>query len=144
MTWTVCAVVVNSWLKRFIELNYVMNLFLKGRDTGAAILESNLAHQLAGLSQEPIFRCSWMSVKLMTHSTEGDACEIIKGNGLGLNLSHLLTHDWGQQQQIIPKAEKFVGKVFGTEMDNRQGEPSSSMILNIVVDVMVRVVLEEV
>ena len=62
---------------------------------------------------------------------------------MGPNLSRLLSHYWGRQQ-IVPKAGWFLGKSFDTGYGLTQGDPAPPMIFNIVVDVVVRSVLEDV
>ena len=47
--------VVNCWLKRSVMFHYSLHGFRKGRGTGTATLEAILAHQLAGISHEPLF-----------------------------------------------------------------------------------------
>ena len=53
--WKVYARVVNCWLKRSVMFHYSLHGFRKGRGTGTATLEAILAHQLAGISHEPLF-----------------------------------------------------------------------------------------
>ena len=69
--------------------------------------------------------------------------EILQGYGMGLNMSHLLEHHW-DNQQVVPKGGRFLGKVFVTGRGVTQGEPTYPMILNIVVHAVVRVFLAEV
>ena len=56
--------------------------------------------------------------------------EILRGHGIVLNLSHLLTYYW-QQQRIVPKAGKFIGKDFRTGRAVTQGVSTSLMILTL-------------
>ena len=62
---------------------------------------------------------------------------------MGTKLARLLTH-YCKRQRIFPKVGNFMGKTFSTGRGVMQGDPASPMILNIVVNVMVRAVLEEV
>ena len=61
--------------------------------------------------------------------------------GLGMNLTRLL-EKYCKQQRIIPKASKYLETVFKTGRVVTQGEPAPPMILNIVVDAVVRLVLD--
>ena len=62
---------------------------------------------------------------------------------MGPSMAHLLTHHW-DNQQIAPKAGRFLGKLFGTGIGITQGDPTSPMIFNIMVDAVARAVLSEV
>ena len=67
----------------------------------------------------------------------------IRGYRLGPNLARLITHYW-EHQRIVTRAGKFLGKAFGTGRGVTQGDPTSPMIINIVVDAVMRAVLDEV
>ena len=69
--------------------------------------------------------------------------EILYGCGFDLNMALLLAHHW-DNQQIVPKAGRLLGKAFSTGRVVAQGYPASTMIFNIVVDAVVREVLAEV
>ena len=68
--------------------------------------------------------------------------ELLWGYGLGPNLARLLAPHWGRQH-MVPKAGQFLGKAFITGSGVIQGEPTFPMIFNIMVDEVVRDVLEE-
>ena len=59
------------------------------------------------------------------------------------NLAGLLETYW-KRQQIVPKVGKYPGTAFGTGRGVTQGDPTSPIIFNSVVDAVVRAVLEEV
>ena len=67
--------------------------------------------------------------------------EKLGGYGLRPNLDRLLTHhcEW---QWIVQKAGKSVWKPFGTERGITQGDTTSPMIFNIMVDAVVRAEME--
>ena len=69
--------------------------------------------------------------------------ELLQGYGMGPDLAILLSHCWGSQH-IVPKVGRFLGKVFGMGRGVTQRDPASPMIFNIMVDAVVRAVLEEV
>ena len=69
--------------------------------------------------------------------------DILRGYGMVPNLYILLGQYW-DKQRIVPKAGKFLGRQFGTERSVMQGDPAPPMIFNIVLDTVVREVLEEV
>ena len=62
---------------------------------------------------------------------------------MGPDMARLLAHYW-DRQQIVPKSGRFLGKAFGTDRGVTQGKLASPMIFNIMVDAVVREVLEEV
>ena len=67
--------------------------------------------------------------------------EILMEYGMVPNLFHLFANYW-KQQRILPESVKFLGKDFGTGKGMTLGDPPSTMIFNIVVDVVVREVLD--
>ena len=56
-------------------------------------------------------------------------------------MTRLLKSYW-DSQRIVPKRDKFLGKDFWTGRGVTQGNSASPMILNIVVDVVVREVID--
>ena len=67
--------------------------------------------------------------------------EILRGYGLGTNLSRLLTN-YCKRQRIVPNLGKFLGKSFGAGRGLTQVKPASPVIFNIVVDAVLRAVLD--
>ena len=68
----------------------------------------------------------------------------MRGYGLGQNLDCLLEENYWWRQRIVPKVGKYLDTEFGTGRRVTQGYPASPMIFNIVVDLVVRAVIEEV
>ena len=60
---------------------------------------------------------------------------------MGLNLARLLKSYW-DHHRIFPNMGKFLRKDFRTGRGVTQGDPVSPMIFNIVVDAVVRAVLD--
>ena len=56
-------------------------------------------------------------------------------------MDRLISDRW-DNQQFVPKARGFIGKEFVKGIGIIQGNPASTMIFNIVVDAVVRAVLE--
>ena len=73
----------------------------------------------------------------------GRCLEIFRGYGLGPNQDHLLGHYW-ENQRIVPKAGKFLWRPFGMGRGITQGDPTSPIVFNIMVDTVVQEVLAEV
>ena len=136
-----CAGVVNIRLKRGIELHTVIHEFRNSMGTGMATLEDKLGEKQSRLSHEPLFQVFLDVYKDYESINRGRGLDILRGYGLGTNLARLLNHYW-ERQRIVPKAGKFMGKEFGTGKGVTQVYPASPMIFNIVVDEVMRVVLE--
>ena len=62
---------------------------------------------------------------------------------MGPNLSWLLENYW-KRQRIVPKIGNCLVTLFGTGRGVTQGNPTSPIIFNIVVDVVVQAVMEKV
>ena len=58
-------------------------------------------------------------------------------------MARLIAHHW-DTLMFVPKVKRFLGTPFGTGIGVTQGDPASPMILNIVVDAVVRETLEAV
>ena len=69
--------------------------------------------------------------------------EILKGCGLGPKL-RILLHRFGDDQVVVPKAGRYYGHPFRTEIGVTQGDSVSPIFFNVVVDAVVRSVLLEV
>ena len=92
---------------------------------------------------EPLFQV-FLGVQKAYDSLDRDWCmEILRGYGMGPNIAQLLENYW-KWQRIVPKLGKCLRIAFGTGIGVTQGDPISPMIFNIVVDAVVRAVLEEV
>ena len=66
--------------------------------------------------------------------------EILRWYRMGQNMARLIDHHW-YNQHFVSKASRFLGMDFGTGRGFTQGKPASPIILNIVVDEVLRAVL---
>ena len=66
--------------------------------------------------------------------------DILRGYVLGNNLQILLQW-YCDEQKVVPKAGKYFGRAFHTEIGVTQEEPLSTTIFSILVYAVVRVVL---
>ena len=66
---------------------------------------------------------------------------MLRGYIMGPNLEQLLTTYW-DQQRIVPKTGNFLRKEFRKGRGLTQVDPASPMILNIVMDTVVRVIMD--
>ena len=67
--------------------------------------------------------------------------DIMRGYMMGQNMTRIISHHW-DNKCFVPKASRFLGMYFGTGKGLTQCNPTYHMIFNIVVDAVVRAVLE--
>ena len=93
------------------------------------------------LVHEPLFQV-FLDVQKAYDSRDRVWCmEILQGYGIGKRMARLITHHW-DSLMFVPKVNRFLGTPFSTGRGFTQGDPSSPMILNIVVDAVVGATLE--
>ena len=141
VVWKVCAAVVNCRLKRSVRLHDALHGFRSWRGTGTVTLEENLSQQLEETTHNTLFQV-FLDVRKAYDSLERVRCmEILRGCGMGQNMDLLISEHW-YNPKFVPKARRFLGKDSGTGRGIMQGDPTSLMIFNIVVDAVMRAVLE--
>ena len=113
------------------------------RGTGTATLEAKLAQQLAGLAHELLFQVILDVRKAYDSLDRGQCMEILLGYGMGKRMACLIAN-FCDNLMFVPKVKRFLGTPFGTLRGVTQGYPASLVILNIMVDAVVRVTLEAV
>ena len=128
-------------MRQGVVLYDALHGFRGGRITGTAKLEANLDQQLAGLAHDSLFQVFLEIHKAYDSLDRGRCLEVLLGYGMGPNLARLLTAYW-DRQRIVLKTGKFLGKEFKTGRGLTKGDPASTMIFNIVVDAVVRAVLD--
>ena len=141
LAWTVCIVGVNCRLQCGVVLRDSLHGFREGRGTGTDTLEAKLAQQLSGIAHKPLLQVFIDIQKVYNSLDRGRYLEVLRGYGMGLNLDRLLKSYW-ERQRIVPNMGKFLGKEFWIGGGVTQGDPASPTIFNIVVDAVVRVVLD--
>ena len=67
--------------------------------------------------------------------------EIMREYGIEQNTAHLISHHW-YNHRFVTNASMFIGMDFVTGRGVMQGNPSPLLVFNIMVDVVMRVVLE--
>ena len=140
VAWKVCSSVVNFRLNQGVVLHSALNRFIEGRVMGTATLESKMAQQLAVLPHNTLFQV-FLDIHRTYNSLDRDLClEVLNGYGMRPNLTRLLKPYW-ERQRIAPKDSKFLGKEFRMGRGLTKGESASPMIFNIVVDAVLRAVL---
>ena len=97
--------VVNCRLKRSVTLNYALHGFREGMGMGTKTLEAKLAHQLAGLAHEPLFRV-FVDVRKAYDSLDMDLCmENLRGYGMDKRSACLIAHHW-DNLMFFPKVKR--------------------------------------
>ena len=115
--------------------------FRAGRGIGTATLEAKLAQQLVEIVHEPLLHIFLDMRKAYDSLDRGWFMEILQGYRMGQRMARLISHHW-DNLIFVPKKKWFLGTLFGTGRGFMQGDPASPMILNIVVDAVVREMLE--
>ena len=133
MVWKVCVTVVNCRLTRSVTLHDAFHGFREGRVTGTETLEENLAQQLAGIVHEPLFQVSLDVWKAYDSLDRGRCMEIMQEYGMGQRMARLIAHHW-DNLMFVPKSNIFLGIPFGMGRGVMQGEPTSPILFNIVVE----------
>ena len=119
-----------------MALHDTLHGFIEGRGTGTSILEAKLVHQLAGITNKPLFQVFLYVQKACNYLYRGRCMEIIRGYGMVQNIAHLIDHHW-YSLLFVPNSRRFLGMTFGTGRGVTQVDPASPMIFNIVVDAVV-------
>ena len=137
----VCVTVVNFQLNRRVTLHKALNGFRAVRVVVTSTLEAKLAQQLAGIAHKPLFQVLLDMHKTYNPLYRGWSMDIFRGYGVGQNTARIIAHHWGSLLFVL-KASRFLGIALGTGRGVMQGDPTSPMIFNIVMDEVVRAVLE--
>ena len=141
LVWKVCATLVNCCLRRSVMLHNALHGFREGRGTGTATLEAKFLQQLEGLEHEPMFHIFLELRKAYDSLDRGWCMEILWGCRKGKRMVRLIAHHW-DNLMFVPKVNRFLGTPFGTGRGVTQGDSAYPIIFNIVVDMVVRAMLE--
>ena len=110
---------------------------------GTTTLEANLAHHLDRISHKTLLQVFLDVLKAYDLLYRRRCLEILRGYSLGLNLAYILKNYWNRQR-IFPKAGKCLETSFKTGREVIQGYRTSPIIFTIVVNLVVRVVIDAV
>ena len=84
-----------------------------GWGSGIAMLEANLDQYIARLAHKPLFQV-FLDICKTCDSLDRERCfEVLRGYGVGLNLTCLLKSYW-EWQRIAPNTGKFLRNYFHT------------------------------
>ena len=90
VTCKVCKALFDCCLKQSVKLNNALHRFREGWVMGEATFEAKLAQHLAGLTHKPLFYVFLDVCKVYTSLDRGRCLELLRGYGLGPNLTRLL------------------------------------------------------
>ena len=106
-----------------------------------ATLEAKLSQQLSGIAHQTLFLV-FLDIRKAYDSLDRVKClEVLRGYGMGPNMDRLLK-SYLDLQRIVPNTGKFLGKQFWMGRVVIQGDTVSTMIFKILVDVVVRAVID--
>ena len=124
-------------------LHDTLHRFRAGIGREGATLEAKMSQKLSGIAYEPLFQL-FLYIRKAYDLLYWERClELLRGYRLRPNLARIL-ENYLQIQSIVPKLVQHLGTSFGTGRGVTQGYPASPMIFNILVDAVVRAVLDEV
>jgi hypothetical protein len=107
------------------------------RGTGTATVEAKLAMQLAKQSGKPYFMVFLDLKKAYDTLDCKRTLDILKGYGVGNNMSQIISQVW-EGYTMIPEQAGYFGKAFKASRGVKQGDITSPMIFNIVEDAVIR------
>ena len=111
VAWKVYTAAVNCWLKRGVVLQDALHGFRGVQGTWTATLEAKLAQQLVGPENDPLFKV-FLDIRKEYDSLDRDQCiKIMRGYGMGPNLTCLLKSNW-ERQRISPRLVILLGRSF--------------------------------
>ena len=141
---TLCKVVealINTSLRASLQIHNVLHSFRDGRGTGTAIMELNLAKELASIDQDPTFLV-FLDLWKAYDTVDRDRLLItLKGYGAGTWMCGILETFW-DCQQVVPRQNGFHGPAFHTTRVTTQGRLVSLTLFNVVIENVIRTWLE--
>ena len=111
--WKVVEALIDTRLRTILQLNGVLNGFRARRGAGTAIMELNLAQELASIDQDPLLLV-FLDLR-KAYDTVGRERLLItlKGYGAGPCMCGLLETFW-DRQQVVPRQNGLHGPAFPT------------------------------
>jgi Reverse transcriptase (RNA-dependent DNA polymerase) len=133
----VCTAIIHLRMSSSIEFHSWIHGFRRHRGTGTAILEAKLEMQLANNSYRPLFQI-YLDLKKAYDSLDRErTLLILAGYGVGPRTCRLIQQIW-DHQLLIPRSAGYYGSAFHPERGVPQGDLTSPIIFNIIVDCVVR------
>jgi exonuclease III len=137
VVYKICSVIIHTRLSNAIEFHDGIHGFRRHRGTCTAILEAKLQMQLAANSSCPLFQV-FIDLKKAYDSVDRErVLHILCGYGVGPRLCTLIQQFWNQFI-LIPKSVGYYGTPFHPERGIPQGDITSPIIFNILVDCVLR------
>lgn len=141
--WKLVSNIINTRLIENIDFHDSLHGFRKARGTGTAILEANLASNIAMRDGKTQYSAFIDLSKAYGGISREKMLTILEGYGVGPNIRSILKTFW-ENQVVALKQNNFYGKAFKIGRGVTQGDIVSPMIFNIVVDTVVRVVTKDI
>jgi Reverse transcriptase (RNA-dependent DNA polymerase) len=111
--------------------------FRPGRGTGTAILEARLRIDYCSQLGKTLSQVFLDLSKAYDTLDRGHTLDLLQGYGVGPNVRALLSNFW-DNLQLVPRQGGFYGPPIRSERGVTQGDPLSPIIVNVVVDAVVR------
>jgi hypothetical protein len=139
--WKVCERVMDTQLNR-INLHENLHGCRDRRGTGTAMLEANLAQQLAHLEQVPFYGV-FLDLKKAFISMDCKHCLLIlEGYGVGPKMISLIWIFWANAMMVCQASVNY-STPFKAGRGITQGGPLSEKLFNVLVDAVAREWLQE-
>ena len=128
---------IDTRLRTSLQMHDVLHGFRFIIRTGKAIMELNLAQEIASIEQDPLFLV-FLDLRKAYDTVDQDRLLIkLKGYGAGLCMCGILETFW-DCQQVVTRQNGFHRLTFSATMGTMQGELMSPTLFNIVVDNVIR------
>ena len=128
---------IDTRLHTSLQMHGVLHGFRAGRGTGTAIMELNLAQELASIDQDPLFLLLLDLRKAYDTLGRDWLLITLEGYGAGPRMCGLLEFFW-EFQQVAPRQNGFHGPAFPATRGTTQGGIMSPTLFNVVVDSVIR------
>ena len=135
--WKVVAAILNRRFTSSITYHGALHGFRAGCGTGNTTLEAKLIQLLAALREEVLYAIFLDLTKAYDAFERSRCLEILEGYGVGQNTRILLTNYW-RRLTMVSRAGGYYGTAFKGDRGVTQGDPLSPTIFNVVVDAVVR------
>ena len=118
--WKVVEELIDTCLRASLQMQDILHRFRDRRGTGTAIMELNIAQDLAVIDQDPLLLVLLDFWKVYDTVDRDHLRIILYGYGAGPWMCGLLENFW-ELQQMVPRQNGFHGPVFPVTRGKTQG-----------------------